>query len=73
LKEREKRKSEWGEALGPVTVRLPVEGLKARIPAPGEAQKQVLREARCPFNVAFQKEGFVPLLRNTLPLSMWEI
>jgi hypothetical protein len=54
-------------------VKQPVEDPKARIPVPGEEPKRVLREARCPSNVAFRKEGFVPLLRSTLPLSTWEI
>jgi len=51
----------------------PVEDPKARIPVPAEEPKRVLREARCPSSVAFRKEGFVPLLRSTLLLSMWEI
>jgi hypothetical protein len=53
--------------------KLPAKDLRARIPVPGEEPRRGLREARCPSNVAFRKEAFVPLLRSTLPLSTWEI
>jgi hypothetical protein len=45
---------------------------KGRKRAPGEESKRALREARCLFNDASRKEGFVPLSKNTLRSSTWE-
>jgi len=53
--------------------KLLVEDPKARIPVLEEEPKRVLREVKCPSNDAFPKEGFVHLLKNTLPSFMWEI
>jgi len=38
----------------------------------GEGLRQVSREGRCPSNDGFPKGGFILLLRNNLPSSMWE-
>jgi hypothetical protein len=51
----------------------PVKDPRVRIPGPGEEPKQVSREVRCLSNDVFPKEGFVHLLKNTLPSSMLEI
>jgi len=69
----EKRKNGWAEALDPAMAKLPAKDLRGRIPVPEEEPKRVLREVRCPSSDAFPKEGFVPLLKNTLPSSMLEI
>ena len=63
----------WEEGLDLAMGKQPAGEQKGRIPVPEGGRKPVLREARCPFNDVFLKEGSIPLLKSFLPSSMSEI
>jgi len=48
----------------------PVEVIRARMHGQVGGQKQVLREAKCPYREGFQKEGLILHSRNPNPSSI---
>jgi hypothetical protein len=72
-RERERRGNEWGGELDLAMVKRPVEDPRVRIPVPEGEPRRVLKEVKCPSRDVFPREGFVHLLKNTLPSFMWGI